>query len=247
MSPREQADVTFVQLEFPTYEQWVAQKRLARSPAHRPSGGSRVAMDRLRPVLMRWLQTRETSSPIEDLSHESGFSVDVLYKLLYARDTVSADRADRLLCSIDSTYLWHVPAEDGGLADIYDELVFTPDVERGAVTVRVSRGAGNEVDVEIAYLHGFRVDDNVIQEGRRPRYRITALMSCAVLPAEADFHSCTHGPAPHTIRVIVRSDSMSRHGTRRPQKALRLRDELAALAEACRAGIVIDERERRAA
>ena len=110
------------------------------------------------------------------------------------------------------------------------------------MTVRVHRGGGGEISVPITALEGFWVRENVWPDRKHSRYELTALMLCTHIPEGEVFgHSCMHGPPPHLIRVIIRPDGMSRHGSRSSGRMLRLRDEISALAHACRAGIVVSE------
>jgi len=75
--------------------------------------------------------------------------------------------------------------------------------------VEVSRsGRGGSIEVPIAELHSFRPTfHNPCQHSSRRSYMLPVLsarMWCSIIPDGAEFgHSCTHGPPPHRIRVVV--------------------------------------------
>ena len=81
------------------------------------------------------------------------------------------------------------------------------DLAEDETTVVVSRQWGDwrRIRVPLSALSGFHV--TTITGGVRvhiPRPTLAAYMSCENIPARTDFgHTCEHGPAPHTIKVLI--------------------------------------------
>jgi hypothetical protein len=73
------------------------------------------------------------------------------------------------------------------------------------VTVRRQWNDDRRLQVSIAELRGFHIrsaSGGVMR--RSPRPMLYARMLCTAIPAGSDFpHSCSHGPAPHEILVVI--------------------------------------------
>lgn len=82
----------------------------------RPLGGPYVPAARLRPTILQFLKT---STPVE-LEFLSGVPERTIRALLAERDWTRYRVADALVTAIDPA-LWHLPAELGGLADLYED------------------------------------------------------------------------------------------------------------------------------
>lgn len=57
------------------------------------------------------------------LAERAGVSTKTLQRIAnVTRPRVDTDTADRVVTALDRSYLWHIPADQGGLADLYDLL-----------------------------------------------------------------------------------------------------------------------------
>ncbi len=75
------------------------------------------------------------------------------------------------------------------------------------MSIVVNRGWGDwrKIVVPEEALSGFHLADFAGgTHSRLPRTCLAAYMSCDVIPDDTDFgHSCTHGPAPLRIKVLI--------------------------------------------
>lgn len=73
-------------------------------------------------------------------------------------------------------------------------------------TVNIQRGWGDYriAAVPLSALWGWHMSDTAGGTGATlPREALTAYVQCTDLGDQEFGHSCVHGPAPHTIKVIV--------------------------------------------
>jgi hypothetical protein len=80
-------------------------------------------------------------------------------------------------------------------------------VRQGSSCVVISRGWADwrKAQVPVAEVSGLHVTR--VAGGTRaplPRPVLAGYISCDVIPEDGDFgHSCTHGAAPHRIKVLI--------------------------------------------
>lgn len=79
-----------------------------------------VPADRLRPLVLAWLGKHGS---LKSLARLSGIPERTLWALLHGeRATVRFSTADRILIAIDAVEEWHLPPEQGGLADLFEDV-----------------------------------------------------------------------------------------------------------------------------
>ena len=105
-----------------------------RPPKHVTNGGDpyfpyHIPTARIAEILKKWMSEYKASR-YDNGSHDKGMSqIEALTGIKPRRiqailkeegPTVLFDTADRLLCGLDLVGLWHISAEEGGLADWYE-------------------------------------------------------------------------------------------------------------------------------